>query len=146
VADSRPAAGSVIGDVTRRQVRWARWGLAGYVVLIAALVLLPTSPMQVVRLAAEALREGGAWFVRDGWVEFGANVAMFVPLGLLLTLSLSRRTGWGLILACIISVGIEAIQVVLPSRVTSVRDIVANVIGAVIGYGIALLFLRRRRA
>lgn len=112
---------------------------------MGSLVLLPTSPMRLVRLAAEALRDSGAWFVRDGWIEFGANVLMFVPLGLLLTLSLSRRTGWGLVVACAISIGIEAVQVLLPSRVTSVRDIVANVIGAVIGYGIAVVFVRRHR-
>ncbi len=76
-------------------------------------------------------------------LEFTANIGMFVPLGFLLGLALP---GWGwwlaLILLPLYSAGIEWTQgEFLAGRVSDVRDIVSNSIGAWIGTLIAA-FLR----
>ncbi|NHI15577.1 VanZ family protein [Microbacterium excoecariae] len=68
-------------------------------------------------------------------LEFVANVGMFVPLGFLLALALP---GWGWWLALIalplLSAGIEWTQgEFLAGRVSDVRDIVSNSIGAWLG-------------
>lgn len=67
-------------------------------------------------------------------VEFAANVAMFIPIGLFFLLLFGRRQWW---LAIIFSIGltvaIESTQLLLPGRVTDIRDIVSNSTGGVIG-------------
>lgn len=114
-----------------------------YAAALALTVLSPVAPMALVRIAARWMRDLGAWFVRDGWVEFAANIVMFVPLSLLLALWLWRTPARGLLLACAASVAIELAQMLLPSRVASLRDVIANVLGAVVGYLIAKILLRR---
>ena len=76
-------------------------------------------------------------------LEFTANIGMFVPLGFLLGLALP---GWGWWLALLLlpaySFGIEWFQgEYLGDRVSDVRDIVSNSIGAWIGT-LAAAFLR----
>lgn len=71
------------------------------------------------------------------WTRLEAlmNIAMFVPLGLLLVLALGARRWWialGLCLAATVSIEVTQ-HLLLPGRVASVRDIVANGIGAAIG-------------
>ncbi|HLT68510.1 MAG TPA: VanZ family protein [Microbacterium sp.] len=68
-------------------------------------------------------------------LEFVANIGMFIPLGFLLGLALP---GWGWWLALILlpaySAGIEWVQgEYLGDRVSDVRDIVSNSLGAWIG-------------
>jgi len=124
-------------------VRAARIALIVYIALIALSVLPSLSPMSVVRFLAEGLRSAGAWYVRDGWVEFAMNIAMFVPFSALVILSAHRlRPVIGLIGVGMVSILIEAVQVLLPGRVASARDIVANCIGALIGYAVASLVIR----
>ena len=73
-------------------------------------------------------------------VEFLANVAMFVPLGLFFVLLLGRGRWW---LAILFGIGltlvIELAQQFLPSRVSDPRDLVANAIGATLGVLVALV-------
>jgi len=67
-------------------------------------------------------------------LEFGANVAMFVPLGFLFVLLLGRRYwGWAIVVAVLLTCAIEFTQTMLPMRVTDTRDLVANSGGALIG-------------
>lgn len=80
-------------------------------------------------------------------VEFAANIALFVPFGVLLMFILRRRY---LIvpLVLVASVGIEAVQSLMGGRRTpSVLDVVANVAGACVGMlAVALVqWLRARR-
>ena len=77
-------------------------------------------------------------------VEWCANVALFIPLGLLIALLLPRRHMW---LACICgavtSMGIEAAQsLFLPLRYATVNDVAANSIGTVLGV-LTAFFLSR---
>lgn len=82
------------------------------------------------------------WLDPDTWnrgltIEFVANVALFVPLGLLLRLGLPRATWLGAaVIGGAVSVAIEALQVLGP-RVSDPRDVVANSVGALTGALIA---------
>ncbi|PZE66434.1 MULTISPECIES: VanZ family protein [unclassified Curtobacterium] len=93
----------------------------------------------------------GAWFTYDR-TEFLANVAMFVPVGLIAALWLPRRW-WilGAVVAVGLSVGIEFAQAVyLPYRVADPRDVLSNGMGGLlgatfVGFVRSLLPERRRR-
>ena len=80
-----------------------------------------------------------AWITYD-LIEFAANIGLFVPLGALLLHLLGRRRWW-LVLAVgfALSCGIELLQLVLPARVTDVRDVLANTLGTAMGIALALL-------
>ncbi|HTH05531.1 MAG TPA: VanZ family protein, partial [Ilumatobacteraceae bacterium] len=85
------------------------------------------------------------WF-GSGWIEFGANILMFVPLGFLLSL-LFRRPWVGVVLAVVLSAVAEVAQIIIPSRQPTLRDILANTLGAALGAALAwLIVLRRGRA
>jgi len=88
-----------------------------------------------------------------GWItysrlEFMANIAMFLPIGLFLLLLLGRRF-WPLaiVLCCALTVGIETAQLFIPTRVSDVRDLIANSAGGALGVLVGLvLTLSSRRA
>lgn len=81
-----------------------------------------------------------AWLGFDK-LEFTMNVAMFIPLGFLVGLALSRRWIWlGVFLLPAFSAGIEWVQgEMLAERVSDVRDIVANGVGGWIGVLLAVI-------
>jgi glycopeptide antibiotics resistance protein len=128
---------------------WVRWALAAYLIVVALVVLLPVSYSDIIDAIWMWIRTNrGITSFGAGWVEFTANIAMFLPLGFLLTL-LFRHPWYGTLLALVLSIAVEVVQIVIPDRVASVRDVVANALGAAIGTLLAwLLFLRRdhRRA
>ncbi|WP_158597340.1 VanZ family protein [Microbacterium telephonicum] len=116
-----------------------------YVLLAVALLLSPVGPGEIVERLTTLLQSfPGGGVVRQGWVEFAANILLFLPLGLLLTM-LSGRPWVGMLLAVGLSVSAELIQTLLPNRVTSLRDIVANALGTLLGALIAWLIVRRHR-
>ncbi len=89
------------------------------------------------------------WFARHpqtAWitfsrVEFAANVAMFVPLGIIVVLWFGVR-GWWMapLIGLLSSAVIETCQALfLDTRVADVRDVVANSSGAVLGMLLMLL-------
>lgn len=125
---------------------WVIGGLIVYGLAVGIVLLLPVTYSGIVNAIGGWLRTGlGLSFFGFGWVEFFANVLMFLPLGFLLTLLLKRRR-YGVGLALLISVGAEVAQIVIPSRQPSLRDILANAIGAAVGALLAwLLVVRRRR-
>lgn len=76
----------------------------------------------------------GAWFTYER-TEFLANIAMFVPVGMLAALWLPRRW-WilGAFVAVVLSTGIEAAQALyLPDRVADPRDVLSNGLGGLLG-------------
>lgn len=79
------------------------------------------------------------WFGYDK-LEFTMNVVMFIPLGFLVGLALSRRWIWlGVFLLPAFSAGIEWVQgELLAERVSDVRDILANGVGGWIGLVLAM--------
>src|SRR5690606_12272950 len=76
--------------------------------------------------------------------EFLANIALFVPLGLLLVAALPRANAWVvLLLGYSSSATIELVQTLLPSRFPTLSDVIANTIGTAIGCVIARMFVQR---
>lgn len=76
-------------------------------------------------------------------LEVLANVAMFVPLAVLLTFVMGARRWWIVLGLCVVAtVGVELTQHFMPGRVASVRDIMANSLGAVLGVVLAAVLER----
>jgi len=127
--------------VTRRSIPFAVLTVL-YVGVVGLLTLGPTPWRTGPRLADYDVLSPSTWLDPDTWsrgltIEFAANVALFVPLGLLLRLALPRATWLGAtVLGAAISMVIEVLQV-LGARVSDPRDVVANSIGALAGALIA---------
>ncbi|NIJ06230.1 VanZ family protein [Frigoribacterium faeni] len=87
-----------------------------------------------------------AWITFDR-VEFTSNVIMFLPMGALVVLLLPRRFWWlGVVVGFAASWGIESYQSsYLDGRVSDVRDLVSNTLGATVGAAFTALLLPRRR-
>ena len=121
-------------------------GLVAYLLAVVGILLAPVSYGDIVEAIGDWVRAafGADWF-GYGWIEFLANIALFAPLGLLLTLSF-RHPLRGALLAAAISIAAECVQLALPARIASPRDILANTLGSAIGAALAwLLVLRRDR-
>lgn len=73
-------------------------------------------------------------------LEFLANVAMFVPVGLFFLLLLGRRRWWlAIVLGVALTCSIEFAQIFIPGRVSDYRDVVSNSVGATAGVIVALI-------
>jgi glycopeptide antibiotics resistance protein len=73
-------------------------------------------------------------------LEFWANVAMFVPVGLFFLLLLGRGRWWlAIVLGVLLTCAIEFTQMFLPTRVSDPRDILSNSVGAFVGVMVALI-------
>jgi glycopeptide antibiotics resistance protein len=81
-------------------------------------------------------------------IEFSANVLMFMPIGFFGALALARVRWLILPAAVCASAVIEIVQAVrMPERVGTPNDVIANSLGALLGYLLALLvigFIRYR--
>jgi len=84
------------------------------------------------------------WFDYS-FVEFSANVMLFMPIGFLVSMLLRRRLAWlAIVFGATASVAIEAAQwMLLPQRVPSAGDVLANTLGAALGAAIAAIVLSR---
>ncbi|WP_315095707.1 VanZ family protein [uncultured Cellulomonas sp.] len=78
--------------------------------------------------------------------EFLANIALFVPFGILVGL-LTRSPWWAVVgLGLATSAVIELVQLLfLPDRVADLRDLLANTLGTAVGVGVLLAYRRRAR-
>lgn len=65
------------------------------------------------------------------------NVVVFIPAGLLLGAAI-RGMSWvkAIIIGCVVSVGIEILQLVLKRGFCEFDDVIHNTLGCMIGYGI----------
>lgn len=116
-----------------------RWILAAYVVV---LTLIAFWPVPVDSGAGGLLKAITRVFpiLTYARIEFGANILMFVPLGVLLALILSRSRYLVLPIAILVTATIEGVQAIaLDRRTPSVLDIVANTVGACLGLLIVAL-------
>lgn len=137
------ASRMISGRLLMRQVlRRPEVQLALYGVLLALIAFWPSPVDRDAKGLITALLS--VWPVMSyNTLEFVANIAMFVPLGLLLP----RLIGRDLVVpaALVISTFIEVVQgLALTQRVFSVSDIVANSAGAALGLLIGVLRTRRR--
>lgn len=117
-----------------------------YIALVGWLTLSPQSTIQeqgiLDRLVRFFERHDATDWLTYPRVEFGLNVAMFIPFGIFFVLLLGRRRWWLVILLCIaLTLTIEFAQQGIPGRVSDPRDLVSNSAGAVLG-ALAALVLR----
>ena len=112
--------------------------IATYVMALALIVFWPTP---VDRPVAGTLGDFITWIHRHGapqsigysQIEFTANIAMFVPMGIIASVW-TKRAWAGLLVGFVASLVIELGQALfLPERFASGFDVLANTIGAGIG-------------
>ncbi len=86
--------------------------------------------------------------VRHAVINLAGNVVMFVPLGLLLPLSFDslHRFRRCMAASAVIIICVELVQLITRLGVCDVDDLILNLIGAAIGYGIYKLLFPGKRA
>jgi VanZ like protein len=133
---------------------WAVAGLLWSVVVIGLVTLLPTdgSPGWI---PVEEAQDACSWDyggpAPEGFWIFGGgqrllNTVLFVPAGLFLAVATVRRGTWwlalpGLAVLAAYSVAIEKVQLELTrlDRACDVTDVVDNVTGAALGFGLGIV-------
>ncbi|SDF64502.1 VanZ like family protein [Blastococcus aurantiacus] len=121
------------------------WLTAGFVAAALGVVALTFGPSPADLLFTLTQSVPGLDELSSTTVEMAANVLLFVPVALLLAAAAPRLSGVLVWLLCTAaSAGVEAAQLVLPGRQTSVRDVVLNSAGAAIGVLLHALVGRRR--
>ncbi|HNA99316.1 MAG TPA: VanZ family protein [Marmoricola sp.] len=136
--------------------RWSRGRIAAAVLLAAYLLFLGLILFNPsARLATDTVVSaydvlvsllGEQTWLTGKRVEFATNLAMFVPLGLLIPL-VFPRLNWRdvTVTAFLISSGVEIYQgVLLPHRSAEFADVVANTLGCALGAVVLTPFLPRR--
>ncbi len=116
--------------------------LCGAVVLAATLSPTPIDQGYegaIERVLSVLHRNGVPDWFGYRWVEFTANIAMFIPLGFFLALVFPTRFLWlALPLVPAFSFVLETLQFfVLPARFATINDVVANTIGGWLGVAVA---------
>jgi glycopeptide antibiotics resistance protein len=126
-------------------------GLIGFGAIVGIVTLSPArvdlgNEYLIERILLE-LHERGApsWFEYNE-LEFTANIALFVPLGMFLGFLMLRHRWLGALALGLASYAIENLQLhFLPERVADTRDLIANTIGGCIGLVIAALMFPREK-
>ncbi|WP_396644936.1 VanZ family protein [Microbacterium sp.] len=123
-------------------------GLVMCLAVVLAATLSPTPIDQgyegaIARVLSVLHRNGVPDWFGYRWVEFTANVAMFVPLGFFLSIVFPTRFRWiALPLIPSVSFALETLQFfVLPRRFATVNDVIANTIGGWTGIALAALIV-----
>ncbi|MDJ0376234.1 VanZ family protein [Cryobacterium sp. PH31-L1] len=129
--------------------RGALWITLAYLVLLTLIAFWPTP---VDRGMHGSIGAFVTWLHAHGMpnrfgydtIEFTANIALFIPVGLLVVVLAGARRWWlGPVAGAIISAMIELGQLVLlPERFATVNDVIANSLGALFGTVLALIVLR----
>jgi hypothetical protein len=146
-----PATVSDPSKLDRHHRRTAAGLLVLFLFAIAVIVFWPGQPDPGGQSALKAYLNDGPSHGLPSWVTFAlvetvANVAMFMPVGLLGSLAIRARNYLVIGYAALASGLIELVQLVLlPQRVASLDDIRANTMGAILGFLISVPALRARR-
>ena len=117
----------------------------GYLAFVAWLTLTPqvdaVGHIAIIYRVLDALhRRGYLLTIDDNQLEFLANIALFVPVGMFLLLLAGTRLWWVALTASFaMTTFIEIAQGSIPGRVPDERDLMANGLGAVIGVLVALV-------
>lgn len=129
-------------------IKPARILLAPYLVVVLLLTWLPGEDAGrvtgIVATIAHAFEAVGVPFdVGYPVLEFLANVALFAPLGALCALAWPHiRFGWIVAAGGALSVLIELVQLAMPSRYSTVSDVIANTAGTALGFAV-VVWVRR---
>jgi glycopeptide antibiotics resistance protein len=116
---------------------------AGYLALVAWLTLGSVSWHAIGYQADYGVLTPSIWFDSATWTtgsifEFGANIALFVPVGLLFAMIAGPRRWLGALVAALaLTIAIELAQIPMPDRISDPRDLLANSAGAAIGMVVA---------
>ncbi|WP_091230786.1 VanZ family protein [Microbacterium sp. 3J1] len=135
----------------RRVVLASRVLLVPYLAVVALIVWLPGKDAEsvtgIVAMTARMLAGWGVPFeVGYPVLEFAANIALFVPFGALVAAAWPALPAWKVVAAgAATSVVIELVQIALPTRYPTVSDVVANTLGAAVGFAL-VRWLRRGAA
>ncbi|TQJ29708.1 VanZ family protein [Microbacterium sp. SLBN-146] len=131
--DTNASATSIRDTDSSRRRPIAAVLLGLYALALAAIAFWPVPIDRGIARLLRAISEAVPWLTYPR-IEFGANVAMFVPLGILAGLILRRRWILAVPLALAASGVIEVGQALfLTQRTASLLDVVANVLGAAFG-------------
>lgn len=78
------------------------------------------------------------WLMRHALVNLSGNVVLFIPLGIFLPMLWERlRTLWKVLLsAALIITAVEAVQVLTLLGRCDIDDLILNILGTAIGYGL----------
>jgi VanZ family protein len=130
----------------RKSSPFSRVSLVAYLVLIVYASWYPFSGWQLDNLATlpDVIRQWPRY-----WTKFDAivNVIGYMPLGLLIVFALYPwcRRGWSVLLATLagilLSALMEGVQAFLPTRVTSLLDLITNASGALLGAIVGALLI-----
>ena len=128
--------------------RAARWLTAGYLLTLTLIAFWPTpvdrgAAGSITRTLAVLHAQGVPDWVNYALVEFTANIALFLPVGLLGVVLLGSARWWMAILAGFAASSlIEVGQLVfLPDRFATPLDVLANTAGTALGALLALALL-----
>lgn len=126
-----------------------RLAVAALVAYLVALALIAFWPHHVDRDAGDLLRAITRllpWATHER-LEFLSNIALFVPMGFLLTALLLHRVIAVVAIGLGMTVVIELAQAAfLPGRTASPWDVVANTLGTLLGLGLYFTITGVRRA
>lgn len=121
-----------------------------YLLAVCVIVFAPQPDAErftgIVAVLARAIEPWGIPFeIGYTVLEFTANIALFVPFGILVPLIAPLWHPWlviasGFAVSCLI----EFIQTGLPSRFPTASDLLANTLGTALGVGLLALFTRLR--
>ncbi|MBG6213276.1 MAG: VanZ family protein [Cryobacterium sp.] len=128
--------------------RVALWIALAYIAVLALVAFWPTP---VDSGAHGSISSIVLWLHAHGipaWldyavIEFSANIALFIPVGLLVVVLAGARHWWlGSVVGAGVSCAIEFGQLVfLPERFAAVNDVIANSLGALLGTAVAAVVL-----
>lgn len=128
--------------------RAAPWAAAVYAVFMALTAFWPTPVDQDAHASIQHIlwvlhKYGMPHAINYSVVEFTANIALFVPVGLLVVAYFGIERWWlGFAAGFAASATIEFGQLIfLAERFPSIADVVANTTGAILGTVLALLVL-----
>jgi glycopeptide antibiotics resistance protein len=116
-----------------------------YLGFVAWMTLMPqpdfTPKYGIVMRVLEFLwtHDATSWISFDD-VEFVANIAMFVPVGVFFLLLFGRRRWWlAMLIPFLMTVSIETAQIWIPGRVSDIRDVISNTSGGIVGVLVGLV-------
>ena len=112
--------------------------LAPYALSIFLITLLPASQAGrvtgIVDLLARWIDARVPYVESYALLEFLANVALVVPLGVLLRWGWPRMPWWiTTLIGLAMTLTIESVQTLLPSRFPTISDVIANTAGTALG-------------
>ncbi len=136
---------------THQRSRFERY-LSAHVGVILAVAVILYGTLWPFQLVWPRVHSIGQYLARYDWApiskggakDFSFNILLFLPLGFTLaSLLASRPRGRRLaiiaIVCCVLSAWVETVQVLLPLRDPSLSDIIANIVGGLVGCGLYVL-------